>query len=68
MLHTIIAWPKLILDSLANAEMRLILAKLLWNFDIELPVESLPWINQKSFSLWKRPALMVNLLRAGRVC
>ncbi|CAG8053445.1 unnamed protein product [Penicillium olsonii] len=53
---------------LANAEMRLILAKLLWNFDIELPVESLPWINQKSFSLWKRPALMVNLLRAGRVC
>ncbi|CAG8045280.1 unnamed protein product [Penicillium salamii] len=53
---------------LANAEMRLILAKVLWNFDIELPVESLPWINQKSFSLWKRPALMVNLLRAGRIC
>jgi hypothetical protein len=45
--------------------MRLILAKVLWNFDIDLPTESLGWINQKSFSLWKRPELMVNISRAN---
>jgi hypothetical protein len=45
--------------------MRLLLTKVFWNFDIELPSESLGWINQKSFSLWKRPELMVNLSRAN---
>ncbi|CAI7619872.1 unnamed protein product [Penicillium glandicola] len=50
---------------LANAEMRLLLAKLLWNFDLELLAESLNWTEQKSFSLWSRPELMVKLFRAG---
>ncbi|KAJ6127323.1 hypothetical protein N7523_002935 [Penicillium sp. IBT 18751x] len=50
---------------LANAEMRLILTKVLFNFDLELETESLGWISQKSFSLWERPPLMVRLKRAG---
>lgn len=45
--------------------MRLLLAKLLWNFDLELLPESLNWADQKSFSLWSRPELMVKLFRAG---
>ncbi|KAJ5745200.1 hypothetical protein N7520_010382 [Penicillium odoratum] len=52
---------------LANAEMRLILTKLLWYFDFELQPESLNWSEQSSFSLWSRPALMVTLARAGGV-
>ncbi|KAJ5661789.1 uncharacterized protein N7477_009405 [Penicillium maclennaniae] len=50
---------------LANAEMRLILTKVLFNFDLELETESMGWIAQKSFSLWERPPLMVQLNRAG---
>lgn len=30
-------------SSLAYAEMRLILAKLIWNFDIEIAEESIDW-------------------------
>lgn len=52
-------------NSLANAEMRLILTKLLWHFDFELQPESLNWAQQKSFSLWSRQALMVKLVQAG---
>ncbi|KAJ5937255.1 hypothetical protein N7454_004910 [Penicillium verhagenii] len=51
---------------LANAEMRLILTKLLWNFDFELQPESMDWHEQRSFSLWSRSALMVKLVRAGQ--
>lgn len=51
--------------SLANAEMRLILAKLIWSFDMELQDESLNWSNHPSFLLWRRPRLMVKLRRAG---
>lgn len=45
--------------------MRLLLAKLLWNFDLELLPQSLNWADQKSFSLWSRPQLMIKLFRAG---
>lgn len=37
----------MILGSLAYAEMRLILARVLWNFDMELDPSSLEWDNQK---------------------
>ncbi|KAJ5772901.1 hypothetical protein N7457_007797 [Penicillium paradoxum] len=50
---------------LANAEMRLILAKFLWHFDLELLPQSMNWKDQKTFSLWKRPELMIKLFRAG---
>ncbi|KAJ5776043.1 uncharacterized protein N7511_001054 [Penicillium nucicola] len=50
---------------LANAEMRLILAKFLCAFDMELLPASINWIQQKSFALWKRPDLNIKLYRAG---
>ena len=44
--------------NLALAEMRLILARMLWNFDIELCSQSESWINQKIKTLWIKPPLM----------
>jgi hypothetical protein len=51
--------------SLANAEMRLLMAKFLWTFDMELLPDSINWSEQKSFALWKRPVLNIKLYRAG---
>ncbi|KAF7161804.1 hypothetical protein CNMCM5623_007269 [Aspergillus felis] len=45
---------------LANAEMRLILAKVFWNLDMELCPESGDWADQESYNLWNRPPLKVN--------
>ncbi|KAL8766901.1 MAG: hypothetical protein Q9209_006449 [Squamulea sp. 1 TL-2023] len=48
--------------SLAWAEMRLILANMLWHLDLELHIESQEWINNsKNFFLWEKPALMVKI-------
>lgn len=53
--------------SLAYAEMRLILAKLLWNFDVELCEESKNWATeQKVFILWEKGPLMVRLKKVSR--
>ncbi|KAJ5933979.1 sterigmatocystin biosynthesis P450 monooxygenase stcL [Penicillium verhagenii] len=52
--------------SLAYMEMRLVLAKLMYNFDIELCEESENWIDQDVYSLWHKPALMVEL--QDRLC
>lgn len=46
---------------MAYHEMRLILTKLLYNFDLELCPESQDWANQKTFSLWEKHPLMVKL-------
>lgn len=45
--------------NLAYHEMRLIFAKLLWNFDIELCPESDNWTDQRIFILWEKHPLMV---------
>lgn len=55
------------INSLANAEMRLILTKLLWHFDLSLQPESENWSNQRSYSLWSRPALVVQIQRAKSI-
>jgi len=47
--------------NLAWAELRSILGKLLWNFDIEVCEESRNWVNQKTFILWEKPPLYVQL-------
>nr|UBX54535.1 cytochrome P450 [Aspergillus sp.] len=47
--------------NLAYAEMRLILARVLWNFDLELCEESLSWNDQKIYEVWAKPALMCKL-------
>lgn len=42
--------------------MRLIMAKLIWNFDIELhPETQTDWLDQKLFTLWEKSPLYVKL-------
>ena len=45
--------------NLAYMEMRLILARLVWNFDLELCKESVGWEKQKSYILWEKGPLWV---------
>ena len=47
--------------SLAYLEMRLILARMLWSFDLKLTAESQDWDDQKSWIQWDKKPLMVNL-------
>lgn len=41
--------------------MRLILAKVLYNFELSLLPESIGWEKQKTFFLWEKHDLMVQL-------
>ncbi|KAE9362911.1 cytochrome P450 family protein [Stipitochalara longipes BDJ] len=47
--------------NLAYAEIRMILCKLLFHFDIELCPESHRWADQNVYYVWEKPALMVKL-------
>jgi cytochrome P450 len=48
--------------NLAYAEMRLVLARILWNFDIELCEESRDWMDRlEVYTLWKKEPMMVKL-------
>jgi hypothetical protein len=47
--------------SLAYHEIRMILAKVLWNFDMELCQESLAWLNQEVHVIWEKGPLMIHL-------
>ncbi|KAI0536530.1 putative cytochrome P450 [Xylaria digitata] len=48
--------------NLAYAEMRLILAKLVFNFDLTLADDSRNWLDgQKAYTVWDKPALNVYL-------
>ncbi|KAL9122895.1 MAG: hypothetical protein Q9187_000546 [Circinaria calcarea] len=47
--------------NLAYAEMRSILSRVLWNFDMKLCEESANWTDQKTFFMWDKPGLMVQL-------
>ncbi|KAI1433356.1 cytochrome P450 [Xylaria sp. CBS 124048] len=48
--------------NLAYAEMRLILAKLLFNFDISIDDDSRDWLaKQEAYEIWHKPALHVHL-------
>lgn len=46
-------------QNLANHEMRVILAHLIWHFDFELCPESEGWMDQKVHFLWAKPQLLV---------
>jgi hypothetical protein len=51
--------------SLAYAEMRLILAKMLWNFDFELADPTDDWMSRNlGYSLWYKGPLMVKLTQS----
>lgn len=48
--------------SLAFAEMRLILARIVWNFELSLDPRSEGWIQRnRAFTLWKKPDLYLYL-------
>jgi len=47
--------------SLAYAEMRLVLAKMLWNFDLELMPESENWFPHEMVVIWNSPDLHIKL-------
>lgn len=52
--------------SLAYAEMRLILAKIVYNFDLEIADDSRRWLaDQKVFVLWDKPPLNIRLTRVA---
>ncbi len=47
--------------SLAYAEMNLILARLVFEFDMELEDEEIDWMNQRVFTLWEKSPMMIRL-------
>ncbi|KAJ5348301.1 uncharacterized protein N7506_001554 [Penicillium brevicompactum] len=47
--------------NLAYVEMRLILARMVFNFDMELDQPGTDWMDQNCFTLWEKPGLMVKL-------
>ncbi|KAJ4401885.1 hypothetical protein N0V85_005420 [Neurospora sp. IMI 360204] len=52
--------------NLAIAEMRLILAKVVYNFDMQLANPGKDWLDQQIFTLWDKPALPVCLTPVER--
>jgi hypothetical protein len=47
--------------------MRLVMAKLVWNFDFELDPRSKDWIDQnKVYLLWEKPQLWLKLIPRKR--
>ncbi|KAJ5556972.1 hypothetical protein N7494_000887 [Penicillium frequentans] len=48
--------------NLAYVEMRLILARMIINFEMELAEPDFDWIDQKVYNLWEKPPLMLKLL------
>ncbi|KAL9035067.1 MAG: hypothetical protein Q9214_006759 [Letrouitia sp. 1 TL-2023] len=47
--------------NLAYFEIRSILARMIWSFDMELCQESRNWAQQKAYLLWDKPSLWVKL-------
>ncbi|GME47900.1 Cytochrome P450 [Neofusicoccum parvum] len=48
-------------QNLAYHEMRIILSKVLWHFDLTMEPESDGWLNQKCYVLWEKGPLMVTV-------
>ncbi|KAL2062039.1 hypothetical protein VTL71DRAFT_6305 [Oculimacula yallundae] len=51
--------------NLAYAEMRLIIAKIIWNFDMQL-VTGKDWPEQKSYMVWEKKPLMIKFTKVIR--
>jgi len=47
------------------AEIRAIMARLVWNFDMELEQQFLNWVQKKVQTLWDKPPLIESLRRRG---
>ena len=48
-------------NSLAYSEMRLILARIVFSFDMKIADESRNWIEQKVWNFWNKGPLLVYL-------
>lgn len=48
-------------NSLAYSEIRMILCKVLFHFDVELSPECANWTDQSVYFLWDKPPLLVTL-------
>ncbi|KAF5636922.1 cytochrome P450 monooxygenase monooxygenase [Fusarium sp. NRRL 25303] len=48
--------------NLAYFEMRLLMARLLWRFDLELDPRSVDWNRQEAYLLWEKPPMFVKLV------
>jgi hypothetical protein len=46
--------------------MRIIAAMMLWHYDLELCPESKNWIDQKVYTLWDKPELMIKARHVQR--
>lgn len=51
-----IAWPRL-----AYFELRSIISRVLWHFDMELEKASQEWMEQKEYTVWNKSPLWVRL-------
>ena len=58
--------PLFVLCSLSYAEMRLILARVIYNFDMELVDPEFEWFDQKAFLLYAKHPLQVYLTPVKR--
>jgi cytochrome P450 len=47
--------------SLAYNEMRSVIARMIWHFDMELVNEDQNWTDQNVYLMWEKPPLMVKL-------
>jgi cytochrome P450 len=52
--------------NLAYHEIRLILAKLIWNFDFELVDKEENWLDQRVLLLWEKKPLVVRVKETGK--
>lgn len=52
-----------IIHSLAYLEMRFLIARLVWQFDMALDPSSATWNEQKAYLLWQKPEMLVKLAR-----
>lgn len=50
-------------SSLALAEIRMVIARMVWNFDMELPEESAGWLEkQKMYTTWQKNEMKLKLV------
>lgn len=51
-------------QTLAWAQMRMILVKLLWNFEIKATPDTVQWHQQKIYWAWDKGPMMAKITRA----
>lgn len=49
-------------------EMRMVLVKVFWHFDLELCAGMEGWLDQKSYLTWQKGPLIVRASRVDRPC